>query len=125
MTNPFETSTSTALLRGLSCRCPNCGKGKLFKRFTTINDACSACGLDFTHHRADDAPPYIIIVIVGHIIVPLALIVEKMFQPNLAIHFALWMPLAIISALLLLPPIKGFVIAIQWANEMHGFSRKL
>lgn len=118
-----EPSTKTAILRGLLGRCPSCGKGKIFAHYTTINESCGNCGVDFTHHRADDAPPYIIILLVGHIIVPLTLIVEKLFTPPLAVHFAIWMPLTIVLAASLLPPVKGLVIAIQWANEMHGFRR--
>lgn len=106
------------------CRCPRCGIGKLFARYTTVNASCGHCGLDFSHHRADDAPPYIVIVVLGHIIVPFALVLEKNYEPSLAVHFALWVPLTIILSLALLPPAKGLVIAIQWANEMHGFRRQ-
>ena len=119
----MNPSLKTALWRGLKRRCPRCGIGKLFARYTTVNTACSACGLDFSHHRADDAPPYIVIVVVGHIIVPVALIVEQQFAPTLIVHFLLWVPLTLILALALLPSAKGLVIAIQWANEMHGFKR--
>ncbi len=117
----MKSNIKTAIWRGIACRCPRCGIGKLFARFTTVNASCTNCGLDFTHHRADDAPPYIIIVLVGHTLVPLALIVERAFEPSLFVHFSLWMPLAVLLSLALLPPVKGLVIAIQWANEMHGF----
>ena len=120
----MNPSLKTALWRGIKCRCPRCGVGRIFSRFTTVNDTCSHCGLDFSHHRADDAPPYIVIVIVGHIIAPLALYLERHYEPSLLTHFMMWVPLTIVLSLLLLPPAKGLVIAIQWANEMHGFSRK-
>ena len=60
----------TALKRGFRCRCPRCGEGKLFRAFLKVDDHCSVCGLDFTPHRADDLPAYLVIVIVGHIVVP-------------------------------------------------------
>jgi len=56
----------TALRRGLRCRCPRCGEGKLFRAFLKVDDHCSVCGQDFTPHRADDLPAYLVIVIVGH-----------------------------------------------------------
>ncbi|MGY4417117.1 ribosomal protein S27AE [Bradyrhizobium sp. LB7.1] len=58
----------TAMKRGFRGRCPRCGEGKLFRAFLKTADNCSRCGLDFTPHRADDLPAYLVIVIVGHIV---------------------------------------------------------
>jgi uncharacterized protein (DUF983 family) len=66
----------TALKRGLRGRCPRCGEGKLFRAFLKVADHCSVCGQDFTPHRADDLPAYLVIVIVGHIVVPMILWIE-------------------------------------------------
>lgn len=74
------------------------------------------------HQRADDAPPYLTIFVVGHIIIPLMLFVEKMWHPDLWIHFILWLPLTTFLSLWLLPRIKGGVIGLQWAFRMHGFA---
>ena len=54
-----------AMLRGFVGRCPHCGKGRLFGRYLKPVATCSVCGEDFTHQRADDAPPYFTMVIVG------------------------------------------------------------
>jgi len=86
-----------------------------------VNSTCSACGLGLHHQRADDAPPYLTIFVVGHIIIPLMLAVEKIWHPDLWIHFSLWLPLTLILSLWLLPRIKGTVIGLQWAFGMHGF----
>ncbi|WP_128294004.1 DUF983 domain-containing protein [Afifella aestuarii] len=110
-----------SILRGLAGRCPQCGKGSLFRGFLTVPDACSVCGEELYHHRADDAPPYFIILIVGHVIVAMALAVELMFQPPIWVHMALWVPLATLLSLALLRPVKGGVIGLQWALRMHGF----
>ncbi len=71
----------TALKRGFRGRCPRCGQGKLFRAFLKVDDHCSVCGQDFTPHRADDLPAYLVIVIVGHIMVPLALMIETNYSP--------------------------------------------
>ncbi|MBK1623612.1 DUF983 domain-containing protein [Afifella marina] len=110
-----------SILRGLAGRCPQCGKGSLFRGFLTVPDTCAVCGEELYHHRADDAPPYFIILIVGHVIVALALAVELMFQPPIWVHMALWVPLATLLSLALLRPVKGGVIGLQWALRMHGF----
>lgn len=111
-----------AILKGLSCRCPRCGEGKLYTGFLTVTERCTSCGLDFSGHQADDAPPYVVMMIVGHVIVGAMLMVEKSMAPAMWIHAALFLPATLILSLALLRPVKGALIAIQWANAMHGFA---
>jgi uncharacterized protein (DUF983 family) len=110
-----------ALLRGLRRRCPACGEGRMFRAFLKVADRCAHCGEELHHHEADDAPAYFVIFIVGHIVVPLLLLVEIRFAPPLAVHFAIWPTLTLVLALVLIAPIKGAVIAMQWAFGMHAF----
>jgi uncharacterized protein (DUF983 family) len=110
-----------AMMRGAMGRCMSCGKGQLFDGFLATQDACSNCSEEFHHQRADDAPPYFTITIVGHIIIPGLLIVEMMWRPELWIHMAIWIPLTIILSLALMRPIKGALVGLQWAFYMHGF----
>ncbi len=110
-----------AMLQGALCRCPNCQKGRLFDGFLQVTDKCSNCGEHYSHHRADDAPPYFTIFIVGHIIVPLVIWVEVVFRPALWIHMTIGIPVTIAMSLAFLRPIKGAIVALQWANYMHGF----
>ena len=111
----------TAIKRGFRCRCPRCGEGKLFRAFLKTNSNCAACGEDFTHHRADDLPAYLVIVIVGHVVVPLALMIETNYAPAVALQLAIYLPVTLIASLLLLQPVKGAVVGLQWAFRMHGF----
>lgn len=111
----------SAMKRGFRGRCPRCGEGKLFRAFLKTADTCSACGLDFTPHRADDLPAYLVIVIVGHIMVPLALSIETNFAPPVLWQLATYLPLTLVLSLLLLQPVKGTVVGLQWALRMHGF----
>ena len=111
----------TAMKRGFRCRCPRCGEGKLFRAFLKVDDHCSVCGLDFTPHRADDLPAYLVIVIVGHIVVPLALSIETNYSPPVWLQLAIYLPLTLVASLALLQPVKGAVVAFQWALRMHGF----
>lgn len=110
-----------AMVRGARNTCMNCGKGRLFARFLKPDHACSVCAEEFHHHRADDAPPYFTIFIVGHVIIPGLLIVEVTWRPELWIHMAIWVPLTIIMSFALMQPIKGALIGLQWAFYMHGF----
>ena len=111
----------TAMKRGFMCRCPRCGEGKLFRAYLKVANDCSACGLDFTPHRADDLPAYLVIVIVGHIVVPTALMIETDFSPPVWLQLSIYLPLTLVLSLLLLQPVKGAVVGLQWALRMHGF----
>jgi uncharacterized protein (DUF983 family) len=111
----------SAMKRGFRSRCPRCGEGKLFRAFLKVDDHCSVCGLDFTPHRADDLPAYLVIVIVGHIVVPLALWIETNYSPAVWLQLAIYLPLTLVLSLALLQPVKGAVVGFQWAMRMHGF----
>lgn len=119
--NADSRSWGQAMRRGFARRCPRCGHGSLFAGYTRIAPSCTACGLDFSGHEADDAPPYATIMIVGHILIPAALAVEEAFDPPLWLQFAIWSPLILAASLTLLPLAKGALIGLQWANRMHGF----
>ncbi len=111
----------TSMLRGAARKCPACGVGAMFWRYLKVADACPHCGEELHHHRADDAPAYFTIVIVGHIVVGLVLAVEIAYRPALWVHAALWLPLTVILTLVLLPSVKGALVGLQWALRMHGF----
>ena len=114
----------TALKRGFRGRCPRCGEGKLFRAFLKVDNNCSVCGLDFTPHRADDLPAYLVIVIVGHIVVPTILWIETDYSPSVPLQLSIYLPLTLILSLALLQPVKGAVVAVQWALRMHGFDEQ-
>jgi uncharacterized protein (DUF983 family) len=113
-----------AILNGLRCRCPKCGEGKIFRAYLKVNDACPACGEEFHHHRADDLPPYIAIIIVGHILIGLMMHLEMEYAIAPIWYVVTMVPTALILPLVMLPSIKGGVVALQWANRMHGFDPK-
>ncbi len=111
-----------AIRKGLLGLCPACGAGRIFRAYLKVNDACPQCGEELHHHRADDAPPYLTIVVVGHVVVG-CLVAADQYWPDapLWLHAAIWPALALILSLWLLPVMKGGLIAYQWALRMHGF----
>ena len=109
-----------ALLRGFAGRCPNCGKGRMFRSYLKVDPHCQSCGLDLAAFRSDDAPPYFTILIVGHIVLPAILIVERLGELPLWLLVSFWVPLTLALTLALLPRVKGAVIAVQWATRSAG-----
>ena len=114
-------SLPKAMLRGFAMKCPNCGEGRLFSRFLKVADHCEVCGEDFTPQRADDFPAYLVIVSVGHVVVPALLAVEMAYAPPAWLQLLIWLPVTLFSALGLLQPTKGAIVGLQWQTRMHGF----
>ena len=117
-----ERDLAQALWRGARCRCPHCDTGKLFTRYLKVTPVCSACGTDYTPQRSDDLPAYLVLFIVGHIVVGGMMSAEMHYDWPVLWHMIVWPLLCIILTLALLPPVKGMVVAMQWALKMHGFS---
>jgi uncharacterized protein (DUF983 family) len=105
-----------ALWRGYRRRCPSCGQGSIFQGYLKVRDACPACGQELFHHRADDGPAYLTILIVGHLM--WAFVKWRPDPLTLALTFALG---CVALSLYLLPRLKGAFVALQWSRRMHGF----
>jgi uncharacterized protein (DUF983 family) len=110
-----------AMRNGFRGRCPHCGQGKLFSSFVKTVDECGNCGEEIMHHRADDLPAYIVVVIVGHLVVGAFMGLETVLRLSNWQHLAIWVPLTIILSIGLLRPVKGAIVGLQWSLYMHGF----
>ena len=117
MTDTTHPTLLQAALRGLACKCPRCGKGKLYTGFLDLRPRCESCGLDYAFIDAGDGPAVFIIMIAGAIVVAVALIVEVKYQPPFWVHAALWLPLILILTLGPLRPMKGLMIALQYHHK--------
>ena len=112
-----------AIRRGLALRCPHCGAGPVLQGYLTVRNQCPLCGEDFSHHRADDGPAYLTILITGHLMAPLLYWVFVTFRPAPALMATVFTIGTATFALLLLPRLKGAIVALQWAKRMHGFAQ--
>ena len=111
-----------AVKRGYMGKCPHCGEGKMFRAYLKVAEACPSCGEELHHQRADDAPPYMTIFVVGHIIGAGMLWVEHQNDAlPIWIHATIWPILTIVLSFYFLPRITGGLIGLQWALRMHGF----
>jgi uncharacterized protein (DUF983 family) len=100
----------TAIGRGIRNRCPVCGEGKVFKGFLRVAPECAVCKAPLGQLRADDAPPYVVIFLVGHLLVPIVFWVERKYAPPMWLHMAVWLPLFAVLCTALLRPVKGGVV---------------
>ena len=102
---------------GLACRCPGCGKGRLFDGYLNVAQACDRCGLDLRDHDAGDGPAVFVILIVGFAIVAAALIMELKYEPPVWLHLVIWIPLILASSLGLLRVLKSLLIALRYHHQ--------
>lgn len=116
-----DRPTKPAMWRGFRRRCPNCGEGALFTGYLKVADSCPACSEDLHHHRADDGPAYLTILVVGHLMAPLIHVAFTKFRPDPMVLATVFTVGCVALSLYLLPRLKGVVVAIQWARRMHGF----
>jgi uncharacterized protein (DUF983 family) len=107
----------SAIWTGLACRCPRCGKGKLFSGVLKIAANCTVCGLDLSKQDSGDGPAIFVMFFLGAIFVPLVLWLEFTFEPAWWLHVLIWPPLVIAVALALLRPMKGFLVAQQFRHK--------
>ena len=118
-----ERALMLSMRRGWRRRCPNCGAGPLMKSYLKVQDSCPVCQEPYHHHRADDGPAYLTILIVGHLAAPLLLSVWMAWRPDPIILFTLFAIGTTALSLYLLPRLKGALVAFQWARHMHGFAQ--
>ena len=117
MPEPSSISLSQSIARGLRCKCPRCGDGKLFAGYIRLRPGCEACGLDYAFIDSGDGPSVFIILIAGFIVVAAALIVEVKYQPPFWLHAALWIPLVLLTTLIPLRIMKSLLIALQFHHK--------
>ncbi len=117
MNSKVNQTAISPYLAGALCKCPSCGKGRLFSGFIDLRKNCQSCGLNFDFADAGDGPAVFIILIVGFMIVGGVLYVELVYQPPYWVHLVIWFPLTLILGLGLLRPLKAVLVALQYKNK--------
>ncbi|MDV7200143.1 DUF983 domain-containing protein [Roseovarius sp. 10] len=111
----------SAILNGLRLKCPKCGNGKLLYSYLKVKDTCDSCRQPLHCQRADDGPAYLTILVVGHIMGFALHIAWVNWRPEPWVLAVTMSTIAIVGSLILLPRMKGLIVAYQWAKRLHGF----
>jgi len=101
--------------RGLAHRCPQCGKGKLFRKYLKVQPHCEVCGHELARYPADDGPAYLTILLIGHLIVGPALFFPIVWETSPAVSLPIILGVLTAVTLLALPRIKGGWIGMMYA----------
>jgi uncharacterized protein (DUF983 family) len=113
-----------ALRNGLRCLCPSCGSGPMLRGYLKVRDTCPVCAEELHHHRADDGPAYLTILIVGHLMAPLLLWAFVKYRPDPLVLGTIFSVGTVALSLFLLPRLKGAIVALQWSKRMNGFGKR-
>jgi uncharacterized protein (DUF983 family) len=105
-----------AIKRGLMGRCPSCGEAKLFGRFLKPVETCPVCHEHWAERRADDFPAYLVILILGHLLVPIIVEVNLNMAVPMVLQMVAWPLIATIAAMAMIQPAKGAVLGLLWAR---------
>lgn len=105
-----------AIWRGMRCRCPNCGEGKLFHHYLEQKDNCDVCGEPLAEYRAGLFLPFVVITLVIHVVAIVMLDIELRGMSNPLFYLYVLVPLTLILSLAILPPAKGGIVGLLWAK---------
>ncbi|MFO1188823.1 MAG: DUF983 domain-containing protein [Alphaproteobacteria bacterium] len=108
-----------ALGLGFRQRCPSCGRGRMFESYLRVVRECQTCGEKLALYRADDAPAYFTIAIVGHLVVFGLLLLEQNLTLPLWQLIAVFVPATLIATLTLLPRVKGALVGLHWSLRLQ------
>ena len=113
MTGPSVPLVQTIL----TCRCPRCGRGKLFNGVLAVHERCPACQLDLRQSDTGDAGAVLVIIVLGAIVGGLAIWTEFRFSPPLWLHAVLWPAITVPAAIALMRLSKSAMIAMQYRHR--------
>ena len=102
---------------GFQCRCPHCGRGRLFSGYLKVVPRCESCGLELGTMDSGDGPAFFVMFIVLIITVPLVFMVWALFEPPVWVHAILWPIVVIGLSLSMLRPAKGMMIGQQYKHR--------
>lgn len=107
---------------GLACRCPRCGRGRLFAGYLTLVEKCEVCGLELKAADSGDGPAVFVMFIVLALAVPFVFALWVWFDLPPWLLMLLATILILGGSLGLLRPAKGILIALQFRHLPQAFS---
>jgi uncharacterized protein (DUF983 family) len=112
-----KRSQNEAIVLGLKCRCPSCGKGRLYDGLLSVRENCGECGFDLENEDSGDGPVSFLIFFIGALVVIMAFVVDAKFAPPLWLHAIIWAPVIAGMTISMLRPAKSLMIALQFHHR--------
>lgn len=114
------TNVLTPMQAALSNKCPRCGQGALTVGYLEPVEKCPDCGADFSRHGAGDGAVFIVLTLLCFLMMGLMFALEMTLQPPVWVHTVAALTLVLGATLILLPPMKRFMIAKSFTLDARG-----
>jgi uncharacterized protein (DUF983 family) len=119
----MTASRPSPIATGLACRCPRCGRGRLFAGYLTLVETCAVCGLELKAADSGDGPAVFVMFIVLALAVPFVFALWVWFDLPAWVIMIFATILILGGSLGLLRPAKGILVALQYRHRpQQGFS---
>ncbi|MGO8036192.1 DUF983 domain-containing protein [Rhizobium leguminosarum] len=109
--------TKVPALTGIKGRCPRCQRGHLFNGLLSLAPACEVCGLDYSFADPADGPAFFAMSIVAVPALAFALWLQFTFDVHLWVQLVVTVPLTVLACILLLRPLKGWLVCSQYFHK--------
>ncbi len=107
----IRPSTASAAMGGL---CPRCGAKTLLAGWLKVPRSCPECGLDFDAFNLGDGPAALVMMVVGTIVVPAALVAHFAWHPPVIVQILFWTAMSFALTIVGLRIVKGWLIAAEF-----------
>jgi uncharacterized protein (DUF983 family) len=114
---PLQYSAPSALRAGITCRCPRCGRGRLFAGFLKLAARCAVCDLDFGFADPADGPAFFVMSGVGIVVMMLWASWAVLARPPIWLQLVVVIGATTIGCLSLLRPMKAWLVAEQYVRK--------
>ena len=114
---PKLAAKDAVLKHGLKCRCPRCGKGRMFKGFLTLAPHCEVCGLDYSFADPADGPAFFVMMTMAIPATAFGVWIELAYEPSLWVHLLTTLPFLLLSCVPAIRPFKGMLVASQYVHK--------
>jgi len=111
------TAKDAILKSGIKCRCPKCGKGRLFNGFLTLAPKCESCGLDYSFADPADGPAFFVMMTMAVPATAFGIWIELAYEPGLWLHLLTTLPFMLLSCIPPIRPFKAMLIASQYVSK--------
>jgi uncharacterized protein (DUF983 family) len=112
-----QWATLSPTATGLRGKCPRCGLGHIFEGFLKVRDHCEVCGLDYAFADPADGPAVFVQLFASVPGVVFLLVLEIVVNPPDWVLVAIGLPVVVLTTILPLRPIKGWLIAAQYTYK--------
>jgi len=109
----------TVLRRVLARRCPQCGKGELFRRYARLAESCSVCALVFRREQGAQTGSMYMTAAVTQVFAALLIGLAWIFTDwSVPVFLAVSLPLALVFCFAFLPVSQALWCGIEYVTDV-------